>query len=328
MTTVSTSVAPRRAPITRAGGSKLKISLNAYSFSGELNAYLKEPLTGMSLFDLLDFCAENDFDALDPTGYFFPGYPNVPDEAYLNRFKRRAFELGLDVSGTGVRNNFASPDKQKRAADVQHVCEWIECAARMGAPVIRVFAGVQPDGFTWDQVAEWMAEDLRSCVDYGKRYGVIVGLQNHGDMLRSADDVLTMIDLVDSEWFGAIVDTGFLLTPDPYLDMARLAPYAVNWQVKETLRGKDSGVRLDLLRAVRVIRDAGYRGYLPIETLAVTGEPYDPRTKAALLARELRESPESKNSSADTQLDILHRRAACVRGSYGSPVTLSVSIGR
>jgi hypothetical protein len=97
-----------------------------------------------------------------------------------------------------------------------------------------------------------------------------------------------MIDLVDSEWFGAIVDTGFLLTPDPYNDMARLAPYAVNWQIKETLRGKDSGVHLDLLRAVRAIREAGYRGYLPIETLPVSGEAYDPRSKAAYLARDLR----------------------------------------
>ena len=43
--------------------------------------------------------------------------------------------LGLDISGTGVRNNFATPDKDKRAADVKHVKEWVEVAARMGAPV-------------------------------------------------------------------------------------------------------------------------------------------------------------------------------------------------
>ena len=288
MNEISDSAPARRAAIVRAGGSKLKLSLNAYSFSGELNAHLQDAAKGMSLFDLLDFCAAHDFDALDPTGYFFPGYPKPPADEYLNRFKRRAFELGLDISGSGVRNNFASPDSQRRAADVRHVQEWIECAARMGAPLLRVFAGAQPEGFTWEQAAEWMASDLRQCVEYGKRYGVIVGLQNHGDMLRSADDVLKMIDLVDSEWFGAIVDTGFLLTADPYADIARLAPYAVNWQIKETLRGKDSGVRIDLLRAVRVIRQGGYRGYLPIETLAVAGETYDPRQKAAQLAHELR----------------------------------------
>src|SRR5262249_26231690 len=128
-------------PIKRAGGARLKTSLNAYSFNKTLNDNLKGRDKGMTLFDLLDYCAEQNFDAVDPTGYFFPGYPKVPADKYLNDFKRRAFVLGLDVSGTGVRNDFATPDKDKRAADVKHVKEWIEAAARLGAPVLRVFAG-------------------------------------------------------------------------------------------------------------------------------------------------------------------------------------------
>ena len=77
----------------------------------------------MTYFDVLDFCAKNNFDAIDPTGYYFPGYPKVPADSYINDFKRRAFKLGLDISGTGVRNNFAHPDKDKRAADVQLVID-------------------------------------------------------------------------------------------------------------------------------------------------------------------------------------------------------------
>jgi sugar phosphate isomerase/epimerase len=177
-------------PIQRPGGPKLKTSLNAYSYTKELNDHLKERGKGMSLFDLLDSCAELDFDGVDPTGYFFPGYPKVPADKYLNDFKRRAFELGLDISGTGVRNNFAAPDKGARAADVRHVREWVEVAARMGAPVLRVFAGPPPEGYTWDRVADWMADDLRNCVEHGEKYGVIIGIQNHGDMLKTADDVL------------------------------------------------------------------------------------------------------------------------------------------
>ena len=103
-------------PIPRAGKARLKISLNAYSFNKTLNDHLKNRGKGMSLFELLEFCAENDFDAIDPTGYYFPGYPKPPDAKFLNDFKRRAHQLGIDISGTGVRNNFASPDKAKRAA--------------------------------------------------------------------------------------------------------------------------------------------------------------------------------------------------------------------
>jgi sugar phosphate isomerase/epimerase len=281
-------------PIKRVGGAKLKVSLNAYSFSKALNDRIKGRGKGMSLFDLLDFCAEHDFDAIDPTGYFFPGYPKVPSDRYLNDFKRRAFVLGLDISGTGVRNNFAQADRESRAADVRHVKEWVEVAARMGAPVLRIFAGAQPEGHTWDQVADWMAEDLKKCVEHGQKYGVLIGIQNHGDMLRNARQVLEIVKRVDSEWFGVIVDTGYFLTPDPYRDIAGVIPYAVNWQIKEKVDGKAGKVRTDLKKLVRLIRAGGYRGYLPIETLSVKGEAYDPRARVAALLKELREALHEK----------------------------------
>jgi sugar phosphate isomerase/epimerase len=279
-----------QAPIKRVGGPRLKISLNAYSFNKTLNDHLKSRGKGMTLFDLLDFCAEQSFDAIDPTAYFFPGYPKAPDNKYLNEFKRKAFLLGLDISGTGVRNNFASPDKDKRAADVQHVKEWIDVAARMGAPVLRVFAGPQPAGHTWEQVAEWMVEDLKKCVLYGKEKGVLIGIQNHGDMLKTGAQTLKIVKMVDSEWFGVIVDTGYFLTEDPYKDIAAVAPFAVNWQVKQHIGGKGATLKTDLRKIVRIAKEAGYRGYLPIETLPVPGEDYDPRARVRQCLKELREA--------------------------------------
>ncbi len=156
-------VARAQTPIARVGGPNLKVSLNAYSFSAPLNNPDKGAGKGLTLFELLDYCAEQNFDALDPTGYFFPSYPKVPSDEYLNDFKRRAFELGLAISGTGVRNNFASPDKLQRSADVKLAKQWIEVAAKIGAPVIRVFAGPQPAGETWDEVAQRMVEELQKC---------------------------------------------------------------------------------------------------------------------------------------------------------------------
>lgn len=276
--------------IRRMGGARLKTSLNVYSFSKPLFDQIQGRGKGMSLLEVLDYCAEQNFDAIDPTGYFFPGYPKVPSDTYLNEFKRRAFELGLDISGTGVRNNFASPDPKARQADVELVKNWIECAARLGASVIRVFSGPQPEGYSFDQVAAWMVDDLARCVEHGKKYGVLVGVQNHGDTLKTADQVLEIIKRVDSEWFGAIVDTGYFLTPDPYDDIARVLPFAVNWQIKERLAGKGSPRRTDLRKLVRLIRNGGYRGYLPIETLATPGEPYDPRARVAELLGELRKA--------------------------------------
>jgi hypothetical protein len=49
----------------------------------------------VDLFDMLDFCAEYNFDAIDPTGYYFPGFPEVPSDEFMMNFKRQAFLQGL-----------------------------------------------------------------------------------------------------------------------------------------------------------------------------------------------------------------------------------------
>ncbi len=280
-------------PVPRVGGPRLKISLNAYSF----NAALTPPAGGgkpaTTLFDLLEFCARENFDGIDPTGYYFPDYPRVPPDSFIYDFKRRAFHLGIAITGTGVRNNFAQPDRAKRAADVQLVKDWIEVAAKLGAPVVRVFAGAESARHSRADVAEWMAADLKVCADHGKRYGVLIGIQNHGDFLKTSDQVLEILKMVGSDWCGVVVDTGNFQTGDPYQEIGRVVPHAVNFQIKESPYGNASPVRTDLKKLVAVIRAGGYRGYLPIETLVAPGQPYDPFVKVPQFLREVRAAIES-----------------------------------
>ena len=268
---------------------KIKTSLNAWSFYVPLYKYINGEEGGMSLFDLLEECASLDLDAVDPTGYFFPGYPEVPETKFINEFKRRAFQLGLDISGTGIRNDFATADAQKRKADVELAKRWIVAAAEIGAPVLRVFAGQQPEGHTWEEAAVWMAEALAECAEHGQKHGVMVGVQNHGDMLKSADEVLKILDMAGSDWLGVIVDTGYFMTPDPYEDIARVIPHAVNWQLKELLSDR-KGPRIDMERLVKIIRASSYRGYVPIETLPTPDkeDEYDAHARVRDLISDFR----------------------------------------
>jgi len=291
--------AATEAPIARVGGSELKVSLNAYSFTKLLNDQIKNRGPGVSLFDVLEFCAKNGFDGFDPTGYFFPTYPEVPPDDYVNTLKRRAFELGVGISGTGVRNNFTTSDKTVRAAAVQHIKEWVEVASRLGAPVIRVFADTQMRAMTWqdvakgytrDQVKAWIVEALSECAEHGKQYGVIIGVQNHGDFLQTGEQLLDLVSSVNSDWCGVIVDTGYFKTPDPYQDMALVAPYAVNWQIKQSPFGEESEIPTDLIKLIKIVRTSGYRGYLPIETLSPKGKVYDPYTVIPAFLKQLRDA--------------------------------------
>lgn len=254
-------------------------SLNAYSFSDLLSAKdSRDKQQVYTLFNLLDWCASKKIKALDPTAYFFPTYPEVPSDEYLTKFKNKAAELGVVITGTGIRNDFASPDSAVRRAGVELAKKWIVAAAKMGAPVVRVFSGEIPKGYEnkWKEVADWMIVCYKECAAYGEKYGVKIGIQNHGDMLQTAEQCMYIINGVNSKWAGLIVDTGNFKTADPYKDIAAVVPYAVNWQIKESAFGIGNAIPTDYKKLIRIIKEGGYKGYLPVETLLVRGKSYDP----------------------------------------------------
>ncbi len=287
------------APIPRVGGSHLKTSLNAYSFLDLLTANAKDPGRGVDLFQICDFCARVNFDAVDLTGYFFPGYPQAPADSYVFRLKRHAFDLGLAISGTGVRNDFVTADPSVRAEGVQRLKTWIEVAAKLGAPTIRAFADSQPPFKNWQEAAGgasreviegWLADALREAAEHGKQFGVIIAVQNHGDFISTGAQHLSLLQRVNHDYCAAMVDTGKYNTPDPYADIAFMAPYAVNWQIKELIGTTSDSPRTDLKRLVTIIRRSGYRGYLPIETLASGWKDYDSFVAVPAMLEALRKA--------------------------------------
>ena len=279
MAPVRTSAGAAIDTIAREAGVKLKLGLNAYSFNGPLLA------GSMTLADAVDFCAKNGVDALDATGYYFPGYPGVPSDEYVYALKRTAFVNGVAISGTGVRNNFAVADEAARKRDVQMVKDWIVVARKLGAPVIRVFAGPQrPAGYTFDQALDWMVSDFKQCAAFGREHGVIVGLQQHNDFLKTADETIRVIQAVDSEWFASILDIGSLRSGDPYAEIEKLVPYAVSWQIKEEVGRNGKPEPTDLARIKAIIDAHGYRGYVPFEALG----PGDARPRVTAFLAKIR----------------------------------------
>ena len=252
----------------------LKLSLNAYSFNKQL-------LNGsMTLDDLLEFCAAQGLMAVDITGYYFKGYPRVPADDVLYQVKRKAFSLGLEICGTGVRNDFTHPDPGKRKENIQLVKNWIDVSRKLGGQTLRIFSGNQkPEGYTRQQILKWMLDDIRECVDYGQSRGVVVAIQNHDDFMKTAEDTIEIMESIQSPWFGLMLDIGSFRTADPYDEIARTIKYAVTWQIKEKVfeRGKEMDV--DAEKLINLIRNSDFRGYLPLEAL---GEG-DSKAKVAAL---------------------------------------------
>jgi len=85
------------------------------------------------------------------------------------------------------------------------------------------------------KVVDYMVADLKECAEFGKLHGIVVGIQNHNDFIKTADQAIEIIKRINSDWFGLILDVGSYRTGDPYQEIAQSIPYTVNWQLKENL---------------------------------------------------------------------------------------------
>jgi sugar phosphate isomerase/epimerase len=109
-------------------------------------------------------------------------------------------------------------------------------------------------------------------------------------MLQTAEQCLYVVKKVNSNWVGLIVDTGNFTTKDPYNDIVMLVPFAVNWQVKEFTDGYGGKVKTDYKRLITILKNKGYKGYLPVETLKVKGDFYDPFQRVSNMMTVLQET--------------------------------------
>ena len=267
-------------PVKRAGPSRLRIGLAAYSMRQYLEA--KPGTKGrMDLLGFVDWAATLDTDAVELTSYFFP---EQVTKAYLNDLKRRCHVNGLDISGGAIRNNFTLPAGPELEKWFGHLDMWLDHYAQLGAPVIRVFAGVPPKDVTEEQGIQNAIGNLRRACEMAATRGVILGLENH-DYLTHIDRMLPIVKAVDSPWFGVNLDSGNVDRPDVYPELSKIVPYALNVQLKVETGPPGAKVASDVPRVVALLRQAGYRGYVVLEYESKP-EPYEaiPRHLAELRA--------------------------------------------
>jgi len=275
-------------PITRRNGSYMKLSLAAYSFNKQLGGRnwpkpSNKPGT-MTLSDFIDFSADQNVDAVELTSYYFP---NPLSKEYLLGIKEQTFRLGLDISGTAIGNDFCVLPGPARDAELQLCRQWIDFAAEMGAPVIRIFAGKIPAGKTEEQAIELCVDGINESLKYAAQRGVTLALENHHGITSTPAQLLSIVKQVTpSPWFGINFDSGNFLTADPYGDLEQIASYAVNAQVKVSIKPNGGAKQpSDLGRVVKILNAAGYRGYLVLEY----EEPEDPRVEVPKYLDQLRE---------------------------------------
>jgi sugar phosphate isomerase/epimerase len=276
-------------PFSRSGLPRVRLSLAVYSFRHRFlhsqDPKAKPPENPMAMTEFVDYCAEHGLEGAELTSYYFP--KDVTDEA-LRELRRHCFLRGVSVSGTAVGNNFALPRGEERDKQIAAVKLWIDHAAVLGAPHIRVFAGVAPEGFPAEEARKLCIEALEDCAAYAGARGIFLGVENHGGIVAAPEHLLEIVQAVKSPWLGINLDTGNFHTAEPYADLARCAPYAVNVQVKPHIHraGKKEKEPVDLTRVATLLREARYQGWVALEYEA----PEDPSTAVPRLLASMREA--------------------------------------
>ncbi len=221
------------------------------------------------------------------TSYYFP--ENVTPE-YLHKIRGLAFRLGLDVSGTAVGNDFCHPTGPERDKQIAYVKRWVDNAQALGAPVIRIFSG-SPHGTSPEEAHRLAVEGIEECCQYAGERGIYLALENHGGLTEKVDDMLSLIRDVKSPWFGVNLDSGNFHSEDLYGDLAKIAPYAVNVQIKVVTSGPDRKKQpSDYNRLAEILSGVGYRGYIVLEF----EEPEEPRAACPRYLAEIRKAFQAK----------------------------------
>jgi sugar phosphate isomerase/epimerase len=173
------------------------------------------------------------------------------------------------------------------------VKRWVDVAAFMGVPLVRIFAAWIPEGEPEEEVWARMMPCMKEVASYGEEKGVVMGLHNHnhGCVTRTGKDVRRIIDEVDSPYFSHILDTGqYVGSPgasgaggveDPSLDfygsIEETAPLAVHVRAKIYRIGTGEEAWLNYRRIFDILKRVNYNGWVSV---VYEGQEVEPEERA------------------------------------------------
>jgi sugar phosphate isomerase/epimerase len=218
---------PRNAAAPLAGVANNAIGVSTYSFS----RYEGERPT---VLQCIDIAADMGFDGVE----ILHNQMNDESDAALRGLKARAHTLGMTLMGFSTHQGFLYPEPERRQENVDLTIRQLQLANAMGIPTMRINTGrwgttrsfnqlmedegiePVPEGLTEEMGFEWVIDSLEKILPKAEEYGVVMGLENHWGLGRTAAGVLHIVEAIDSPWLQITLDTGnFFDNRFPQLEM-------------------------------------------------------------------------------------------------------------
>lgn len=222
--------------------------------------------------DNLDFAkiAKTEFgiEAIEYVNQFFKD--KAKDETYLAEMKKRAADQGVKsllimCDGEG---NLGDADAAKRTQAVDNHKKWIDAAAFLGCHSIRVNAA---SGGTYEEQIERAADGLARLTEIAEKSQLSVIVENHGGLSSNGAWLSSVMQKVNHPHCGTLPDFGnFRVSKDEMYDrykgVTELMPFAHAVSAKShDFDEQGNEIHTDYRKMMKIVLDAGYRGYVGIE---------------------------------------------------------------
>jgi len=205
------------------------------------------------------------------------------ERSYLMDIKKQAFHTGLDLMGFSTHQGFVYPEKEKRAENIAKTQHQLELAYQLGIPTMRLNTGrwgtsknfdelmankgIEPSikGYTEEDGFKWVIDSIAACIPKAQECGIVMGLENHWGIGRTAKAVKRIVDEINSPWLQITLDTGNFLE-DQYSQGEIMAPQTFLVQAKTYYGGgKWYTLDIDYPRVGKMMRDHNYKGWISLE---------------------------------------------------------------
>ena len=211
---------------------------------------------------------EFDISAVEYVNQFFKDKAN--DKNYLNELKKICDNEGVKsllimCDGEG---KLGDPDKSKRLSSVNNHKRWVEAAKHLGCHSIRVNAS---SSGSYDDQQKLAADGLSKLSEFASTHGLNVIVENHGGLSSNGQWLSAVMKSVNMKNCGTLPDFGnFRIgggkTYDRYKGVNELMPFAKAVSAKShDFDDNGNEIHTDYHKMMKIVIDAGYRGYVGIE---------------------------------------------------------------
>jgi sugar phosphate isomerase/epimerase len=200
------------------------------------------------------------------------------DAAYLDELRFAVTKAGCGFANIAAdgEDSFYSPDPGVRAKAVAFGRKWIDVAAHIGSPSVRI--NLPPAKDTKPDAA-LVAQSLTVLAAYGAGKHVVVHHENDNPLSENAFFIADVLDRVNSPWDRALPDCGNSFSAMPAEDAYRgleqmfARAYGISHVKDVSVTSKGEAIPVDLARALAIAKKRNYKGYFSMEW-DTEGDPY------------------------------------------------------